>query len=208
MACLRNPQWEIFARETVELQLTNAPNARAKAYERAGYVVNSNPTITGANARKLSNRREVRERIDALFAEAMEYRDIRPAQIVTRIDRVGRANVADLYEADGVTLKNVHRLPREVSDAIESIEYVEGGTHDDGSPRYIAKIKMHDKNQANFTLLKHYGGLPEDRPEQRTVNIFGVLSVDDQRALAEALENFSAGPANPGGEVAGERREG
>jgi hypothetical protein len=34
------------------------------------------------------------------------------------------------------------------------------GEDEDGKPRYRAEIKLHDKNQANFTLLKYFGALP------------------------------------------------
>lgn len=193
MGCLRNPQWEIFARELVELQLTLHRNARAKAYEKAGFA----PSID--NARRLANRPEVKARVTELFETALEYRDVRPAQIVTRIDRVGRANVADFFEADGRTLKNIKNLPRELTEALKAIKY-----RDDGS----VDLELWDKNQANFTLLKHYGGLPDTAPDQRTVNIFSVLNVDDQRALAEALESLPAGPAADDRVIEGERGEG
>jgi len=194
MSTLRNPQWELFARELVELELAGDKSARLKAYEKV-YGPGSSAMH---NARRLANRLEVKGRIRQLFAEALEYRDVRVASVVTRIDRVGRANLADFFEptldAEGkripgsYRLKDITVLPRELSEALHSIEW-----DDLGRP----KVKLHDKNQANFTLLKHFGGLPEEPGDHRsvTMNIFAGLSVDDQRALAEALEALPAGTA-------------
>jgi hypothetical protein len=194
MSALRNPQWELFSRELVELELAGDKSARLKAYEKV-YGPGSSAID---NARRLANRAEIKQRTRQLFAEALEYRDVRVASVVTRIDRVGRANLADFFEPtldnDGnripgsYRLKDITALPRELSEALHSIEW-----DDLGRP----KVKLHDKNQANFTLLKHFGGLPEDAADQRTLNlnIFAGLSVDDQRALAEALEAIPAGTA-------------
>lgn len=191
MACLHNPQWEKFARELVELQLTCDLKARAKAYERAGYVPNPH------NARKLANRPAVKARVQQLFAEAIEYQDVRVAAVINRIDRVGRANLSDFLEDDGRTLKNLKTLPREITDALEAIDWVEDGADKDGNPIYRPKIKLRDANQANFVLLKHFGGMPEPPAASVNVSLFNALSIDDQRALAEALEALPAGPAVP-----------
>lgn len=198
MSVLHNPQWEIFTRELVELSLACDRKARAKAYERAGFAPNAD------NARRLANRPLIKRRFHELFAEALEYRDVRPAAIVTRIDRVGRANVADFYEDDGVTLKNIKDLPRELTEAVAGIEMQIVGEDEEGRPIRRPFVKVHDKNQANFVLLKHFGALPDDPAASRTVNmnIFSVLNVDDQRALAEALEAIPAGPPSSDREAA------
>ena len=119
---------------------------------------------------------------------------------MTRIDRVGRANVADFYEIivrDGepaLRLRNIKDLPRELSEAIKAVKH-----NDDGS----MQLELWDKNQANFTLLKHMGGLKDeaDRPVSVT-NIFAGLSVDAQRTLLEALEALPAGSGVVEGEAA------
>lgn len=189
MPYLPNHKWELFSRELVELQLAGDPKARAKAYERAGYLPNPH------NARRLANRAVVKARTAELFREACEYRDITAAKLVIRIDRVGRANVADLFEDDGRTLKNVKQLSRELSEAIESLEFVEDGVDESGKIRLRPKVKLFDKNAANFTLLKHFGGLPEPPPPPNTgaQNIFNVLSIDDQQVLLGMLEAIGRG---------------
>jgi phage terminase small subunit len=176
MACLFPPQHERFA---VELSLFKTP---VEAYKLAGYVPDR------GNARKLARKPFIQNRVAELVGLQAELAEIQGARVLVELWRVGRANVADLFEDDGVTLKNVKKLPRELTAALHSLEWDE-----DGKP----KVKLHDKNQANITLLKHLGGLPE--PERPSVNILNILSVEDQRALAEALEALPGGPSQPGG---------
>lgn len=224
MPYLANQKWELFCHEWVELTLQGDadalklpkrgdPKARLKAYERAGLGVPGSAS-NESNARRMSNRPVVRARFQELFRERCEYRDITAIKLVTRIDRVGRVNIAEAYEDDGRTLKNLKAMPREVSDAIESIKYVEDGTDEEGNPRYRAEIKLFDKNAANFTLLKHFGGLPEPAPApvNNVMNFFNGLSLDDQLVLLGMLEavdhgqgradravtiEHQPGPANP-----------
>lgn len=196
---LHNWRWELFARGLVEAKIAGLDKkqfakARTKAYTEAGFAPNAD------NARRDANNAAIKARVDELFAEALEFRDVRAATVVTRIDRIGRANLADFFEraeGGGYQLKDITTLPRELTEALAAIEW-----DDEGRP----KIKLHDKNQANFTLLKHLGGLP-DESERRPVNLnfFAGLSVDDQRALAEALEALPAGPAIVDSQTAGER---
>lgn len=183
MGVLHNPQWEIFARELVELELAcvdenmaaQREQLRHRAYQKAGYAGNTD------NARRLANHRKVKARVHELFERALEYRDVNVLSVVNRIDRVGRANIRDFYGSDGKPIRNVKDLPRELTEAVESIEL-----SDDGA---VVKLKLYDKNQANFTLLKHLGGVPQDNIAAN-VNILSVLNVDDQRVLAEALKKL------------------
>jgi hypothetical protein len=122
---------------------------------------------------------------------------------------VQRADIADLFEDDGRTLKSLKALPREISDAIESIEWVEDGTDESGKTRYRPKVKLFDKNAANFTLLKHFGGLPDPTPPApKTNNILNVLSIDDQQILLGLIEAVGRGAQATGGGDPIERRDG
>jgi hypothetical protein len=187
------PQQEQFVRELVRLEMALDRQARGKAYVLANYKPNP------ANARRLANTPAVKARYVEIFAEECERCRIRPEAIVLRIDRVGRANIADFYEFDPATrrlaLKNIKDLPRELTEAIESIKYTEDGR---------AELKLLDKNQANFTLLKHFGGLPEADGPRTQVNIFNALSVDDQAALADLIEALPGGKTESSSPPAGE----
>lgn len=184
MAALRDPQYEKFASELAELK------PRIEAFKAAGYAPHK------GNAARLAKRPEIKARVQELLDEAAEYADIRRARVLVEIGRVAFVNVQDLYEDDGVTLRNIKSLPRSLTAALAGIEWQKTGEDNDGKPIYSPVAKLHDKNQANFTLLKHLGGLPE--PERRDVNIFNVLSIEDQRALADFVEALDGGAPSPG----------
>lgn len=201
MGCLREPSHEKFAREFLEKSLSGMGKTQSllEAYKTAGYVASH------ANARRLRNRPEVRARIDELAAEACEFADIRLKRVAVEVDRVGRANFQDLWEPlldkDGnrvpgeYKLRDLTTMPRELTAAIAGLEWTE-----DGRP----KVKMHDRNQANFTLLKHLGGLPDEAPGV-TVNILNALTIEDQSAVADLIEAFSGGQSTASGGVPSER---
>ena len=164
------------------------------AYKAAGYVPHR------GNANRLARRPEVRAYAAELLDEAAEFAGIRRVRVMVEIDRIGRANLADFFErtedGEGVRLKNIKDLPRELTAALASLKF-----GDDGQP----EVKLHDKLAANVALLKILGGLPDDDAERRNVNIFNVLNVDDQRTLAEALEAQLRGQAGTHPAIAGER---
>lgn len=199
MPALRDPQYEKFAQQYVELAFSGNGNPLLEAYKSAGYVAHR------YNAARLKRRPEVTRRIEELTSEAAEWANIRVTRVAVEIDRVGRANILDLIEPvkdkDGnpvagmYTLKDLTTLPREVTAAIKTISYDSNG---------LPKIDMHDKNQANFTLLKHLGGLPDEAPGVQ-VNILNALTIEDQAAVADLIENFPGGAGAAGGEPAGER---
>lgn len=186
MPALKDPQYEKFASELAELK------PPIEAYKLAGYAPHR------GNAARLAKRREIRDRVQELLDEAAEFANIRRVRVLVEIDRVGRANLVDFFErvslgkdAEGteryeIRLRDLTSLPRHLTAAVSSIEW-----DDAGRP----KLKLHDKNQANFTLLKHLGGLPEEEKRGDVTNIFNLLSVEDQRVVVEALEALGGGQA-------------
>lgn len=204
MGYLPNHKWELFCRESVELELAGDKGATAKAYERAGYLPSPH------NARRLRNRPLIRARREELFREACEYRNITATKLAIRLDRVGAANIADFLEDDGRTLKNLKTMPRELTAAIESIEFVQDGEDESGQPRFVPKLKLRDANAANTTLLKHIGGLPDPTPppQSTTFNFLNGFSTDDQQVLLGLLQAVEGGQEAAGGETAREHREG
>jgi phage terminase small subunit len=88
MGALRDAQWERFANELAELK------SPIEAYKRAGYAPDR------GNANRLAKRAEVRARVRELLDEAAEFANIRRVRILVEIDRVGRANLTDFFEAE------------------------------------------------------------------------------------------------------------
>jgi phage terminase small subunit len=204
MPALENVKHEAFALEYAE------GRTLLEAHKAAGYVPDA------GNAKRLRKRPEVRARIQELRQEAAEFANVRRVRVVLEVDRVGRANMRDYYErvvdAKGqperdecgrltgrMRLRSILDLPRELTAAIQEVEF-----GDDGQP---IKLKLHDRNQANFTLLKYLGGLPEAPAAQTHVSIFNALSVEDQRILADALEALPGGAGDNDRPAESERSE-
>lgn len=197
MGALQNVRHEQFALEIAE------GRTLLEAHKAAGYVPDA------GNAKRLRKRAEVRARIAELRSEAAEFANVRRVRVVLEVDRVGRANIRDFYEHEleektgrptgKLKLRSILDLPRELTAAIQEVEF-----GDDGQ---VAKIKLHDKNQANFTLLKYLGGLPETPTSTTHVSIFNQLSVEDQRYLADAIEALPGGAGDAGSATPGERPE-
>lgn len=184
MPALQNARYEKYANELAELK------PQLEAFVAAGYSPDK------AYASRIAKRPDIRGRVRELLEEAAEYADVRRVRVLVELDRVGRANLADFYEEDGKTLKNIKTLPRSITAALAGIEWDEDG---------VAKVKLHPKNEANFTLLRHLGGLPE--PERQNVNIFNVLAIEDQRCLADFIENVAGRVEAAGLPAPGERSE-
>lgn len=183
MPALRHVPHEVFALAIAE----NRP--LLEAHKAAGYAPEP------GNAKRIRNRPDVRARIDELRREAAEFANVRRVRVVLEVDRIGRANIADFYDEEGALIP-VHKLPRELAAAVQEV-VVEGDK--------VVGYKLHDKNQANFTLLKYLGGLPEAPAAQTHVSIFNQLSIEDQRVLADALEALPGGAGDAGFEAPGER---
>jgi len=187
MPACRNHQHELFARALAEeyLRVPLSSTPEQDAYKRAGYAPHR------GNPHRLKEEPDVKARIDELMEEAREYADLRLVKALVRVNRIADAKLPDFYEQialqpDGeapprqvVRLRDLASLPPQLAEAISDVEFHEDGT--------IKKIKLHDKLQANITLLRHFGDLVDERPSQQ-VNILNTLSPEDQRLLADALE--------------------
>jgi phage terminase small subunit len=194
MPACRDPQHERFARALAEQYLAVPPPRRPvlEAFKAAGYAPHK------GNASRLARRPEIRARVAELLEEAREYADIRLVKALVRVDRIADAKLPDYYERrDGaLVLRDITALPPRLAEAIAELEY-----HDDGR---IKRIKLHDKAQANLALLKHFGGAGEAAERRADVNIWNVLSVEDQRVLADLVEALARGSAPALAGAAGE----
>jgi hypothetical protein len=178
---LANEKYELYCREWVNLRLSGEDEkaAREKAYVTAGFGARGKSSIA-SNARKFHNSAPIKRRCGELFREECSYRDITKAKLVLRVDRVGTANMRDYYDRDGKLIP-VHKLRRDLAEAICEVKY-----DADGRVTY----KLHDKNQANFTLLKLFGDVPDEDEAAKgasTTNIFNAFSPEAQKVLLGVL---------------------
>ena len=189
MARLRNPRHEIFATE-----YAGGKNCQ-NAYRLAGFKPHR------GNSRRLLRDPLVQARIAEISERAFELAELSLTRLLIEAGRIALANHAEFYGPDGFTLRNIKELPHTLQSAFAGIKFTA-----DGRPQ----LEVHDKNAALFTLIKHYGGLPEPDPGERTVNFnfFDQLSLDDQQALADALQALPGRSEEAVSAPAGERREG
>lgn len=162
-----------------------------EAHKAAGYAPDA------GNAKRLRKRADVRARIAELRREAAEFANVRRVRVVLEVDRVGRANTKDYYDDEG-NLIPIHKLTRELAAAIQEVVIEDNR---------IVGYKLFDKNQANFTLLKYLGGLPEAPAAQANVSVFNLLSIEDQRVLADTLEAIGGRASDADQPATGERSE-
>lgn len=185
MPYLANEKYELYCREWVNLRLSGDDEkvARETAYVKAGFGVRGKSSIS-SNARRFHNGAPIKRRCGELFKEACAYRDITKAKLVLRVDRVGSANMKDFYDRNGQLIP-VHKLKRDIAEAICEVKI-----DNEGRVTY----KLHDKNQANFTLLKLFGDLPDDdAPAPHTTNIINAFSPEAQKILLEVLRSAAGG---------------
>lgn len=176
MGALADPQYERFCLERAAFK------SPFDAYKLAGFVPHR------GNCHRLNRRKDIRTRIAELVQENRRALGLRPEAILARLDRVGDANIQDFFEpvlddagkrTGAFKLKDITALPRELTACLAGIEFVAGEP----------KLKLHDSTQVNLALLKHFGMMPDPASAPNQTNIFNILNVDDQRALAEALED-------------------
>ena len=92
-----------------------------------------------------------------------------------RLDRIASANITDFDEPDG-RLKAIRTLPDRLAEAIREVEFGK-----DGRPK---RIRLHDKLAALTVLLKHLGGLPDERCAEVISNTQVNVITDEQCAAA------------------------
>lgn len=176
--CRRHPAWRKMAEGLAELKRPLI------AYTEAGFSAHR------GNAARLARRPEIRAYVAEMMDEAAEFAGLTRTHVLLELARVGRANLADFYDKDGKTLRNIKELPRALTAALASFKDVNGAL----------VPSLHDRNVANTALLKYLGGLPDDDNRRGDVNnVLNILSVDDKRTLIGILEALGGGPPDAAG---------
>lgn len=148
MPRLLNRKREQFA----ELRAGGMP--RLEAMEKAGYKASA------ANARRLDNSVDIRNRVAELYRLHGDFVSADIARVMIEQARIAYSNIADFWEATedgGLRLKDLSKLPRELTACIREIKIGK-----DGEPT----IKLHDKPGALQALQRYLDPdplPPEDR---------------------------------------------
>lgn len=189
MGRLRNPKRERFAVEVASM----VPVGRA--YVLAGYRDSS---WARPNGSRLAYEPQVAARIEELRGEFRKSAALSVEYLQALLLPVAEANVLDFFKSENGELvpKPISELKREHTAALAAIKVDKTGT---------VELKFHNKTEAVNVLLRSIGAITErhehdhayafgtglgerlDRARQRLAN----LRLEDQRALADALESFS-----------------
>lgn len=143
---------------------------------RAGYS-ESRARIT---ASELLASEEIQEYLNERRMQLAAKAKVTPERVLEELTRIALSNPADLYDENG-NLLPVHKLPREVSAALASIEVVKGGKKK-GQPRY----RQHDKVKALELIGKHFMMFKDKIEfEHKGSSVFVFELPNNQRDLAE-----------------------
>lgn len=149
MSKLKNARHERFAQE-YSLD-ANATRSYAVAYKR------SNDETSRKNGHKLLTNTDVQQRVKELTDKIAVKHGVTVQECIDGWKRLANFNIADIMEYDGVHayVKNLKELPREVTDAIKSIETVTRGEGD--GAQLITKVTFWDKTKARDALTRIAG---------------------------------------------------
>lgn len=117
--------------------------ARLEAMQEAGY------RASAANARRLDNSKDIRERVAELYRQHGDFVSADIARVLIEQTRIAYSNIADFWETDkdgNLKLKALDKLPRELTACIREIKIGK-----DGDPL----IKLHDKPGALQALQRY-----------------------------------------------------
>jgi hypothetical protein len=153
MTVLRNRRREAFAVALAEGRCATV-SGRLKAMEEAGFKPSE------ANARRLCNSKDIKERVHDLYKGHCEYISLDIVRVLIEQQRIAFANMVDYFEAgeDGkLQLKDLTGMPREMTAAIKRIRFDK-----EGRPL----IELHDK-AASLAALQRYLDPDPLPPHQR-----------------------------------------
>lgn len=128
----------------------------AKAAVRAGFKAKNAAT----RAWHLLRRPEIQKAIGAGQEEMAKRSGVRAESVLQDYLDIAGYDVADVFEADGNTMKNIHDIPKATRKAISEIRVFEefAGTGEDRRlVGYTKHVKFYDRPKALEALGRHLG---------------------------------------------------
>jgi len=127
---------------------------------KAGF---SEKTASSQGSRLLKNVK-VKAYIDEQLRQRAEKLDITPNRILEELGHIAFFNISNIY--DGMTLKEISDLPKDVTRAIQSVktrvEKTDGDTFAE-----VMEVKSNDKLRAIELLMKHMGMFAVDNEQSK-----------------------------------------
>ena len=138
-----------------------------KAALAVGY---SKKTATSQGSRLLT-KVEIQERLSELRAELQERLKCSAEDVLSELIKIGFSNIQDFLGADGKSFKNLNEMDKNLTAAVESIQY-ETKTTTIGESINVTetvKLKLHDKIAGLTNLGRHFGIFEKDNKTQALV---------------------------------------
>lgn len=108
-------------------QLVVAGNSRVAAYYKSGYPEKKTATLAAHCAYMVSQRGDVKARIEELMKEAAERNEITVDRTLEEIRRIAFFDVRKLFDEDG-KIKPIHELDEETAAALAGIKITDMNT--------------------------------------------------------------------------------
>lgn len=154
---------------------------KSEAYRMSYNCSNMKAETINNKAYILSEKGEIRARLQELQSEVAERNQITVDELIQSLSGMVRFDVAELYNEDG-SLKSIHEIPKEARMMISEVESID--LKDLG---VVRKVKTIRKLDAIEKLMKHLGGYEKDnnqkQPIVNTVPDLSNLSIEELQLL-------------------------
>lgn len=155
---------------------------KSAAYREAYNAGDMKPETINNKAYALSEKGEIRARIESLQKEAAERNRIDIDELVQSMASMVRFDIKDLYDENG-SLLPIPEMPKEARLMIESFE-VQEMFSDNTTVGVTKKVRTIKKLDAIEKLMKHLGGYEQDNKQKQIVLQplqFKVIGKDDSK---------------------------
>lgn len=164
---------EKFCQEYIRL------GSKTEAYKLAYSTKNMKPATVNNKAYALSEKGEIRARIQNLEKEVAERNRISIDELIQSLASMVRFDIADFYDKEGNFLP-VNEMPKHARQMIESLDVQE--LYSEGAViGQIKKVRTIKKLDAIEKLMKHLGGYEKDNKQKSQDNIVVFRIPDNGR---------------------------
>lgn len=141
---------------------------KSAAYRESYSTSNMKPKTINRKGTFVSQKPQVKARIEELQKEASERNKIDLDQLIQMLSSMARFDIGDLYDKDGA-LRNIKNIPKEARLMIEQLDTLEEKGDRGVVIGHIQKIRTLKKLDAIEKLMKHLGGYEIDNKQKTPV---------------------------------------
>lgn len=147
MPILKNAKHELFCQNVAKGMSQDA------AY-KAAFPTSLDDDSRRGNASTLRAKKIIAARIEELVGKGAEKALVEIADVIKGLLNISKADLADAFEEDGKTLKNIHKIPKRLRLALAGID-IEEIREDGAFIGYAKKIKLNSREKALENLGRY-----------------------------------------------------